>query len=306
MRLSKCLIMCLLVLSIASCSPLSKAQLEAVRELSFRSDTVSRSPVILFSEMADIRLERGLFYASSLSSPDARLEEVTALAEESMDSETLSRKAEAYVDAMNAYVRALHSISTEARWKGAGTALRGIGTRIDSAVAKYNDMEIAYEALPTGYARMAGRILGYVAEEIMQVSQAVAVKNIVITGDTLIAASCDSLMEILKSDGMDELIRHEKESVKDNYSAYVRALMLEGRQVPMESDRQYIELSRRVDRLSDIRNSCVSAIRSLKNAHSRLAEDFASGRKDIEQELWDELVRFNRLASQVYGKLEQE
>ena len=56
-----------------SCSPLSKAQLEAVRELTFNSDTISRSPAVLFGEMADIRLHRGLYYTLSLSSGEARL-----------------------------------------------------------------------------------------------------------------------------------------------------------------------------------------------------------------------------------------
>ena len=70
-------------LAVLSCSPLSKAQLEAVRQLTFNSDTVSRSPAVLFGEMADIRLHRGLYYALSLSSGETRYAEVAALAEAS-------------------------------------------------------------------------------------------------------------------------------------------------------------------------------------------------------------------------------
>ena len=73
----------LALLTAAGCSPLSKAQIEAVGELTFRSDTVSRSPAILFEELSELRLERGLYYAASLSSGTARYEEVTALAEAS-------------------------------------------------------------------------------------------------------------------------------------------------------------------------------------------------------------------------------
>ena len=75
----------LAVFAAAGCSPLSKAQIEAVGELTFRSDTISRSPAVLFEEMSELRLERGLFYAASLTSGTARYEEVTALAETSMD-----------------------------------------------------------------------------------------------------------------------------------------------------------------------------------------------------------------------------
>ena len=287
----------LALLTAAGCSPLSKAQIEAVNELAFRSDTVSRSPAVLFGEMSELRLERGLFYAASLSSGDARSRELTELAEASMDEEALVRKASGYVDAFNSYVRVLHSVSAEARWKGIGTELRGIGSRVDSVIYRYNRLDTGYEDIPTGYARMAGRVLAYVAEEVMQAVQGTAVKNIVMAGDTLVAASCDSLMDILRSDAMDELIRHEKESLRDNYSAYLRSMELRG-------DRHYVDLIRRADRLSDVRNSCVSALRSMKNAHAKLAADFAAGGKKVPAELWDELTRLRTLASQVSRMLD--
>ena len=168
----------LAVFAAAGCSPLSKAQIEAVGELTFRSDTISRSPAVLFEEMSELRLERGLFYAASLTSGTARYEEVTALAETSMDDESLVRKASGYVDAFNSYVRALHSVSADARWKGLGTEIRGTGTRVDSVLYRYNRLDTGYEDIPTGYARMAGRVLAYVAEEVMQAVQGRAVRNI--------------------------------------------------------------------------------------------------------------------------------
>lgn len=288
----------------AGCSPLSKAQIEAVGELTFRSDTVSRSPAILFEEMSELRLERGLYYAASLSSGTARYEEVTALAEASMDDEALVRKAAGYVDVFNSYVRALHSVSSEARWTGIGTEIRGIGSRVDSVLYRYNRLDTGYEDIPVGYARMAGRVLAYVAEEVMQSVQGTAVRNIVMAGDTLVAASCDSLMDILRSDGMNGLIRHEKESLRDNYSAYLRSMELCGEPVSPENDRHYVDLIRRADRLSDVRNSCVSALRSMKNAHAKLAADFASGKKEVAQEVWEELLQLNYMASRVSQMLD--
>ena len=288
----------------ASCSPLSKAQIEAVNELTFRSDTITRSPAVLFEKMSALRLERGLFYAASLSSGRARYEEVTALAETSMDDESVVRKASGYVDAFNSYVRALHSVSADARWKRLGTEIRGVGTRVDSVLYRYNRLDTGYDDIPTGYARMAGRVLAYVAEEVMQAVQGRAVRNIVVVGDTLVAASCDSLMDILRSDEMDELIRHERESLRDNYAAYLAALELRGEPVPFESDRLYVELLRRTDELPDIRNSCVSALRSFKNAHAKLAADFAAGEKKVPADLRDELTRLRTIASQVSRMLE--
>ena len=156
------------VLAAVSCSPLSKAQLEAVRQLTFNSDTVSRSPAVLFGEMADIRLHRGLYYALSLSSGETRYAEVAALAEASMDDEDMVRKADGYVDVLNSYLRALRSLSSGQRWKGAGTQLRGIGSRVDSVIYRYNILADKEDKLPEGYARMAGKVFGYVAEGTVQ------------------------------------------------------------------------------------------------------------------------------------------
>ncbi|HIZ85500.1 MAG TPA: hypothetical protein IAC04_03320 [Candidatus Coprenecus stercoravium] len=292
------LLFCLLA-AVSSCATISRAQLEAVSELTFRSDTVSRSPVVLFGELADIRLERGLFYAASLSSGTSRFDELTALAEASMDDEVLVRKAGEYVDVFNSYVRALHSISSERRWKNIGTQMRGVGIRIDSVLYRYNRLDLLPDEVPLGYAKMTGRVLGYVAEEIIRAYQKEAVKNIVIMADTLVSASCDSLMNILRSKEMNALIEHEKQSLRDNYSAYLNAMEAEGRCVPSEYDRRYVELVRKADGLSDVRNRCVSALRSLKNAHASLAESFAAGEKEVTMEQYEDLVRLNRLAARV-------
>ena len=247
-------------LAALSCSPLSKAQLEAVRQLTFKSDTVSRSPAVLFGEMADIRLRRGLYYALSLSSGEARYAEVTALAEASVEDESIVRKADGYVDVLNSYLRALHSLSSEQRWKGVGTQLRGIGSRVDSVIYRYNILADKEDKLPEGYARMAGKVFGYVAEEVMQTVQSKAVRNVVMTGDTLVAASCDSLMSILRSDEMNALIEHERESLGDNFSAWLSAMEMNGTSVSVSDLEAYVELARRADNLSSVRNRCVSAL----------------------------------------------
>ena len=275
-------------LAALSCSPLSKAQLEAVRQLTFNSDTVSRSPAVLFGEMADIRLHRGLYYALSLSSGETRYAEVAALAEASMDDEDMVRKADGYVDVLNSYLRALRSLSSGQRWKGAGTQLRGIGSRVDSVIYRYNILADKEDKLPEGYARMAGKVFGYVAEEVMQTVQSKAVRNVVMTGDTLVAASCDSLMSM---------------SLGDNFSAWLSAMEMNGASVSVSDLEAYVELARRADNLSSVRNRCVSALRSLKNAHASLAADLAAGETDLSADLYEELVRLNRLAAQVAGML---
>ena len=161
----------------------------------------------------------------------------------------------------------------------------------------------AEEDLPEGYARMAGKVFGYVAEEVMQTVQSKAVRNVVMTGDTLVAASCDSLMSILRSDEMNALIEHERESLGDNFSAWLSAMEMSGEAVSVSDMEAYVDLVRRADNLPAVRNRCVSALRSLKNAHASLAADLAAGETDLSADLYEELVRLNRLAAQVAGML---
>ena len=78
---------------------------------------------------------------------------------------------------------------------------------------------------------------------------------------------------------------------------------MNGASVSVSDLEAYVELARRADNLSSVRNRCVSALRSLKNAHASLAADLAAGETDLSTDLYEELVRLNRLAAQVAGML---
>ena len=78
-----------------------------------------------------------------------------------MEDVSLVRKSEIYVDVLNSYIRALRSLSSESRWKSYGTEIRGIGNRVDSVVYRFNRLDAVSEEVPEGYARLAGKVLGY-------------------------------------------------------------------------------------------------------------------------------------------------
>ena len=42
----------------------------------------------------------------------------------------------------------------------------------------------------------------------------------------------------------------------------------------------------------------------MKNAHAKLAADFASGKKEVAQEVWEELLQLNYMASRVSQMLD--
>ena len=54
---------------------------------------------------------------ASLSSAEARFEEINAIAASSIDDNQILKRVDVYVNVLNSYLHALRSISNDARWK---------------------------------------------------------------------------------------------------------------------------------------------------------------------------------------------
>ena len=133
-----------------SCSVLTKSQLQRVNNLSVSSDSIVVTPKVIFNELAAVRLERGLYYAASLTSATAREKEINALAKASIADEQLVGRTEVYVNVLNSYLRALRSISATTRWTDYGTEWRGIGRNVDSLILRYNKLDLIDKQIPVG------------------------------------------------------------------------------------------------------------------------------------------------------------
>ncbi len=294
--LARTIMQCLVAVSLfSSCGILTNKQLDMVNGLSLRADSVTSAPTAIFSSLSEIRIERGLYYASSLSSAQARFEEVNALAKGALDDDKAIRKADAYISVFNSYLRLLRSLSNDERWKAVGREMRGVGKREDSLIVLYNKIEL-YGPLPEGVAKTAGKVFGTIGEQIMKSHRAKVLKDAVIQGDTLIAMCVDSLISVLRSDEMNSLIANEKAGLLDNYRVFLMSAESLGKTVDLEADRRYIELYVQMNGVSVIRNKCISALRSLKKAHHKLAESF--GNEDAE-DVFYELLEFNEIAAEL-------
>ena len=284
-------------LMVTSCAVLTPSQLKRVTNLTVASDTVVATPKVIFDELATVRLERGLYYAASLTSAAAREKEINALAAASITDEQLVSRAEGYVNVLNSYLRALRSISAATRWEAYGTEWRGIGRNIDSLILRTNQTELLDTKIPVGWAKLSGQYMGYLNERFMRIRQAKAVKAFVTEGDTLVAACVDGLVDLLKKGDLIELIENESEELKNNYEAYLRRLELAGLPADFAADRKYIELVKRVEKAKYSRGRCVTALQSLKRAHAKVVEELKQ-RQKIDFYI-DELIELNTLALQL-------
>lgn len=280
-----------------SCAVLTDSQLKMVNDLAVTSDSLSSAPALLFENLAKVRSERGLYYAASLSSAEARSKEINSLAVAAVSDDKNALKAGVYVDVLESYLRALRSISDRARWKSVGTEFRGLGNNIDSALTRLNSLPWLEEDIHGEVAKLAGQYAGFFAENIMRMHQAKVVKEFVLCSDTLVAGCCDALIEVLKSPSMTLLLDNEKTGLKNNFDAYLYRLEALGTLPDISIDRSYIETYRRLMATSQIRSQCVSSLRSLKKAHHKLLTELQK-RHNIDY-IYPELFELNKYSSRL-------
>ena len=284
----------IIFVSSTSCAVLTTSQLKMVTNLTVSSDTVVVKPKIIFDELSTVRLERGLLYAASLTTAAARGKEINALAEASITDKQLVNRTEAYVTILNSYLRALRSVSANARWSQYGTEWRGIGRNVDSLLLRFNQTDLIDTEITVGWAKLSGQYMGYISENYSRARQAKTVKDFVTEGDTLVAACVDGLIELLRKGELDELIENESEGLKSNYEAYLNRLDQSGEMPDISYDRIYIEQIRRIENAKYTRSRCVTALQSLKRAHNKLAKELEK-RKNMDH-LFDELLELNTLS----------
>lgn len=280
-----------LVAGLESCSVLSQTQLDRIENLALNADSVVSAPSAIFSTLDEVRLERGLFYAASFSSPEARFEEIQALAESSIEEKKRAEKADVYVGILNSYFRALRSIANEERWRGVGREFRSLGRGVDSLIIESN--ELFGKDTPVGIAKAAGKTFGYFAENINKFRQTKYVKEFVALGDSLVAECTDSLTSILKSKSLTELIENESAGLEANYKAYTYAMIEGGYPPQVSNDKEYVLLVEKMSSVKQIRNKAVAALRSVKNGHHKLLLEL--GKEDQEKEVFEDFQSINSL-----------
>ncbi len=295
--LLRILVALLLVWCYSSCAALTESQLQTVQKLAVSGDSVVAAPSVLFRELAAIRTERGLFYAASLTGAEARFRELNALAAASREDEKLAERTDVCVDVLNSYLRALRSISNPARWKQIGTEMRGLGKNLDSVILRFNQLDWVDLELPQGVAKLSGKYAGYLSENYMKNRQAVAVREFVSEGDTLVAVCVDALVQLLRKQEVQELIDNEATGLRNNYLAYLQRVEALGQLPPVDHDRRYMTLVEDLEKAQKIRDKCVSGLRSLKRAHHKLLTQL--DKRERLDYWYEELTELNTLAVQL-------
>ena len=283
--------MLFLLVYMSGCASMTKAQLKRVNSLAVVSDSAVSGPGTILRMLDDVRMDRGLIYAASLQGTDARIQELNDLADATARQSRLADKADVCVNILDSYIRALRSVSNDARWKRNGTELRGIGRNMDSIAIVYNKLDWGTLYEP-GIAKQIGKTSGYLAEQYGKRRQRKLVRNILEHGDTLVDACVKSLVEGLKSDDLKGLIENERIGLENNYRAYLNSTTLTGTTPLPEFDRAYIENRIKLEKAEVMRRQCITMLQSFSRAHHALLKEMYNRRTYTE--FADELFELNR------------
>lgn len=276
-----------------SCTVLSKTQKAMAQRLSISADTVMSAPIRMFETLAEVRMERSLFYASTLTGATAHFSEVDMIADAAEKEQKRLSKYGVYINALNSYIRAIQSLSSDTRWKGIGTEVRGIGNNLDSILLYYD--KIFSDSLSVGYFKIAGKAGGYISEELTKGHQAKLLKEFMTKGDSIVSICCDSLIAVLKSDALIELIDNEEAALKYDYSRFLEFATPKP-EILIEYDRRYVHLSASMTTVKSLRTQCCRGLKAFQKAHSSLVKEM-NRKKD--SDIYPDLLELIKISSQI-------
>ncbi|MFA6770683.1 MAG: hypothetical protein WCR71_05870 [Bacteroidales bacterium] len=296
-----------LIFSLASCATLSKEQIKSVEKFGTACDSFNRYPSLLFAEVAQVRLERGLFYVASLEDPENKVTELNSIYKAFDMEMKLASKCDLSLKILKSYSNALKVLTGDGRWKSRGVEFRSLGRAIDSLVIATNKLELFQEELPVGIAKSAAKIVAYGAETLLKRKQQRLTRAFVSEADTLVQALISGLVQTLRNPQVASLIENEKKGLALNYKSFLMSNVVTTTYtaavdttlhgvcstslplidnvivaVPfnsMEYDRKYLQLKERCDKLTYSRGYIISASNRLAKTHKELSQSLYNKKK---------------------------
>ncbi len=255
----------------SGCAALSDTHRNVVGAFAARVDSLAMSPSALTAELARLRMARGAIYSATLSDPQLRIDELDALLSDASAQAVPAKAADLSAQLLRSYAGALGYLVHTNRYQPFGVVSRSLGRKIDGFVADYNALEWG-DPLPVGYGLLAGRLVGAARMRWLRFRQAKALRELVLQADTLVALITDNMIGSLNSKSFTDMLSYEEEALRTAYLTRLRfARMHALSPLTPADDLDYLALQRALEDAKALRRRTVSALRSFRNAHARLA-----------------------------------
>lgn len=249
----------------AGCATLSKTQIESVNQFAQYSQNFSAFPGKIMTELAGIRTIRGVWFANSLSDPGLHINVLDSVHFNRTHSYNISEKADITFQVIDKYARSLALLTSDRYENELANQAEGFGVSLDTLIRRYNRFD-KRAGLPEGIGAAAGELILMGGRQYIRAKQAREIKKFVPQADTLVAVMTGNLLQFLRSENIDELIRAEEFGINQNYLSYIR----QSNGTSMEYDFEYLELKSRLDGVKQLRSKTITATKSMRKAHGEL------------------------------------
>ena len=280
------LVICLLP---AGCASLTKTQISCINQFARTTEHFSAYPGKIMTELADIRVKRGVYYANSLSDPKLHIAELDNIYSQKTFDYKVSQKTDVTFKIIDKYAQSLVLLSSDKSFKDIEKQMTGFGIDIDSLITLNNSLERTTK-IPSGIGGAVSKLIVAGGRQYFRVRQADEIKKFVNLADTLVSVMSTNLLEYLQSKNINELIENEERGVRESYLSYLQQINIETRtktisnngkdtlesvtvsnyKPPIENEMDYLELKNRIDRVKKLQLQTISATKHLRKTHKKL------------------------------------
>lgn len=275
-------ILFLTLLFFAACAPLTKSQVAAVNSFATASGDFSAYPSKIMTELADIRMQRGVYFANSIDNPSLHIQELDNIYGFHTGDYVLSAKVDITFQIIDKYAQSLLLLSSDKYNLNLKQQAARFGTGLDSLTRMYN-AKISPK-VPTGIGAGISQLIAFGGSQYIRRKQASEIKKFVPQADKLIEMMTDNLVEFLKSGNVTTLIDNENKGITANYTSFLRqartvsnsfngkdsTIAVSNTRSLVADDLEYIKLKTSVDNVKTLRAETLLATAELRTAHAEL------------------------------------
>ncbi len=268
---------------LGSCASLTKTQVEAVNQFAQTTKDFSDFPSKIMTELADIRLKRGLYYANSLT--DTLKGEGAKLHIAELDSIYIQKNIDYSVSSdvditfkiIDKYSQSLLLLSSDKYVNDIEKQAKNFGVGIDSLIKLNNSID-GSKKLPSDIGGAVSQLIILGGKQYVKNKQAKEIKKFVSLADTLISVMTSNLLEYLTSTKINNLILIEERGITRNYLSFLQQNINSS----IESDKDYLELKNSIDGVKKLQQKTITATKNLRTAHKKLLNEI-NETKDLKQ-----------------------
>lgn len=253
-----------LFIGLAGCATLTKTQVAAVSQFAQTSKNFSDYPSGIIAGLAESRIQRGIYYSNSLSTPVVHVDDLDSMYSSYKADYAISRKVDISFQVIDKYAQSLLLLSSDKHASNLKEQATNFGVSLDSLVTLYNATERS-RPVPAGIGAAVSQVVAFGGKQYIKAKQGKEIKKFVTQANTLVDIMTDNLLEFLESTNIDGLIRHEEREIRSNYLSFLRQ-----RPATVENERDYLKLKTNLDAIKKLRSRTVIATRDLRATHAEL------------------------------------